>query len=589
MGLFPQSFIGDLRMQADLVQVIEQYVPLKRAGSGYKGLCPFHGEKTPSFHVSRDRGLFHCFGCGVGGDVFKFLELQEKMAFPEAVRQLAQRFGVPVPEPEQGGERSAAAAAEREALLRMHELATHYFREQLAAPAGGRARNLLRTRGLAPSTIEALELGYAPPGRDGLTALLTRQGFPPPMLLRSGLLVERGPGRLGDRFRNRLMIPIRRESGSVVAFGGRASEDGQQPKYLNSPETPIYSKSRTLYGLHHAKATIRRLGYAVIVEGYFDFAQATQAGVTPVVASCGTALTGPQAHLLHRFTDKVVISFDPDVAGHGAAARSCDLLVGEGFQVNVAVLPEGEDPDTYIRRHGGAAYVERLRTSSPYLDYLMEQTASRLDLGRDEGRREFLNRMLAVAAKVPDAAVRDQFADRLAHKARIMEDVVRAEIRKAAAGRRTTLSVSELPQAGELRPAEVGLLWWLIREPADGFSALAELEPSDLAPLASGPILHAAQALLDWPAETAPGALVERLSTEEAEIVRNVSERPSSLAPARECAMALKRLSCERQRSEVQFEINRLQELGLAEHEREIEVLWVRKKELLQQIEALGT
>ena len=588
MGLFPQSFIDDLRMQADIVQVIEQYVPLKRAGSSFKGLCPFHGEKTPSFHVSRDRGLFHCFGCGVGGDVFKFVELQEKLSFPEAVRQLAQRFGVPVPEPEQGG-RDFPVEAEREALLKVHELATGYFREQLEGAGGSRAKSQLRARGLAAATVEALELGYAPPGRDSLTALLTRQGFPQAVLLRSGLVVEREPGRLGDRFRNRLIIPIRRDSGSVVAFGGRACEEGQQPKYLNSPETPIYSKGRTLYGLNHSKGAIRRLGYAVIVEGYFDYAQATQAGVTPVVASCGTALTPSQAHLLHRFANKVVVSFDPDVAGQGAAARSCDLLVGEGFQVNVVVLPEGEDPDTYIRRHGGAAYVERLRSSSPYLDYLMEHTASRLDLGRDEGRREFLNRMLVVAARIPDVAARDQFADRLAHKARIMEDVVRTQIRRAAAGRRTSLGASELPRAGELRPAEVGLLWSLVREPASGFSALADLEASDLAPLTSGPILRAAQALTEWPVDTAPGALAERLSTEEAEILRNAAERSSRLAPARECVRALKRLSCERQRSEVQFEIHRLQELGLTEHEREIEALWARKKELLQRIEALST
>src|SRR4030095_1911605 len=271
-----------------------------------------------------------------------------------------------------------------------------------------------------------------------------KEGLGLPLLLRSGLIVERDSGQAVDRFRGRLMIPIARDSGSVVAFGGRATGADEQPKYLTSPETFIYTKGRTLYGLHLTKKDISRLGYAVMVEGYFDFAQLVQAGITPVVASSGTALTPSQAQLLRRFTSKVILSFDPDAAGQGAAARSCELLVAEGFEVNVAVLSPGGDPDTFVRQHGRAAYMGLLKGCHTYLEYLLDRTAAAHDLNNDEGRRQFLAAMLSVAARIPDPAGRDQFGDRLAHKARITEEVVRAEVRKAAVPKRPGLTCSDL-------------------------------------------------------------------------------------------------------------------------------------------------
>lgn len=586
MGLFPPSFIQDLRSQADIVRVVEERVPLKKAGASYRGLCPFHSEKTPSFHVHAEKGVFHCFGCGVGGDVFKFVELYDKLSFPEAVRTLAQRAGMPVPEPEDA-RRDAAAEAEREALLKIHEVAAQYFRDALASPAGGRARRQLRDRDVTDETIEQLALGYAPATREGLTSLLLKRGFPLPTIVRSGLVVERDSGEKIDRFRNRLMVPICRDTGSVIAFGGRAMESDQQPKYLNSPETPIYSKGRVLYGLHLSKAAIRRVGYAVLVEGYFDFAQALQGGVSAVVASCGTALTAAQAQLLRRYATKVVLSFDPDAAGQGAAVRSCDLLVGEGFQVNVAVLPAGEDPDTFVRNEGGAAYVEKLRTSRPYLEYLLDRTAETHDFRDDESRRDFLGKMLAVAARIPDAAARDQFADRLAHKAQITEEVVRAEIRKAAVARRTTVTARELPTAGTLKPAEKGLIWALMRDPRTGLAAVADLEEGDLDGLPGRSILELARSLGDWPAEGLPTGLLERLNEREAELVSAIAGEVRPPAPAPDCVRALRRLRYERERAAVQREIARLQEQGQAQAS-EIDALWQRKKELLHRLEALG-
>jgi DNA primase len=557
VALFPQPFIDEVRSAADIVTVISDYVSLRKAGTTFKGLCPFHGEKTPSFNVNRDRGFFHCFGCGVGGDVFKFIELQEKVGFTDAVRQLAQRFGIPVPELD-SNEAGRESASEREALLRMHEIAAAYFREQLEAPGGARIREYLLTeRGLTPATITTLGLGYAPPTRDALRQRLLKQGFAREMLVKSGLVTRRDDGSEVDRFRNRLMVPITRDTGSVIAFGGRALEKDQVPKYLNSPETPIYSKSRTLYGLNLTKADLRKLHFAVIVEGYFDFAQVFQAGGLPVVATCGTALTNAQAQLLRRFAAKAVLCYDPDTAGQSAAERSCELLVSEGFDVNVALLPGGVDPDTFIQKQGRDAYVAQLKHSRPYLEFLLDRGAASHDLTRDDGRREFLRRMLAVAARIPDAAARDQFADRLAHKARVTEDVIRSEIRKAAVARRTELPPDRIrANSGRLRDVERGLLWSLVHAPGSAAAALRQLEPVDIQGLTSEGILAKAIALLPLGADALPSTLMARLSTQESELMTTVASlEQAPILDLDMCVRDLQLARIERQLAEIQRQL----------------------------------
>jgi DNA primase len=582
MALVPHSFIDDLRNRADIVQVVQDYVPLKKAGATWKGLCPFHGEKTPSFHVNPDKGLFYCFGCQAGGDVFKFVELQEKVGFQDAVRLVAHKFGMTVPEADGA---SDTDSVERETLLKIHEAATARFREHLASAAGTRARQQLAARGIGRETIDRLGLGYALPSRDALKTWLVQRGFDLPLLVRSGLVVRREDNQTVDRFRGRLMIPICRDSGSVVAFGGRAMEADQQPKYLNSPETPIYSKSRTLYGLHLTKADIRRVGYVVLVEGYFDFAQALQAGVLAVVASCGTALTVQQAHLLRRFSAKVVLSYDPDAAGQGAAERSSLLLVQEGFLVNVALLPPGDDPDGFIRKQGVGAYMERIKASRPYLEYLIDRAAEGRDFGSDEVRREFLNRLLPVAAQIPDAAGRDQFADRLAHKARITEDVVRSEIRKAAVERRTTVTARELPSFGKVRPAERGLIWALFHDDDGVREALGSLVAEDFETLLTRRILEVAQSLHESGIEDVPSALLARLNSEEARLVAGIAAEPAQPVPAAESAAELRLLRFERERAGLQREIERWQAGG--ESGEQLEVLLQRKVELSREINRL--
>jgi DNA primase len=376
------------------------------------------------------------------------------------------------------------------------------------------------------------------------------------------------------------MIPICRDTGSVIAFGGRSMDADQVPKYLNSPETPIYSKGRTLYGLNLAKAAIRLRGFAILVEGYFDFAQVYQGGYEGVVASCGTALTPQQAQQLRRFTSRIVLSFDPDAAGQGATAKSCEMLVAEGFDVNVAILPPGEDPDVFIRRHGKAAYAEVLKQSRPYLEYLLDRVSAAHDLTNDEGRVRFVGEMLPIAARIPDVAMRDRFADRIAFKARVTDEVIRAEIRKAAVQKQGTVAIRrEIPAFGQVTKAEKGLIWWLIHDPEPALTTLASLEPADFEGLASRPVLDLARKLNEDKGFS-PSVLLERLTMGEAQLVTSVaSESEPPTLSIEFCARAVRKARYERERALVQREIERLQNDGSAA-DHDVMLLLARKGDL---------
>ncbi len=586
MARYPSSFITDLKMQADILRVIQEVVPLRKAGSSYKGLCPFHSEKTPSFNVHPDKGFFHCFGCSTGGDVLKFIELYEKLSFPEAVKSLAQRFGVQLPETEDP-EHDRAVEAEREALLKVHELAADYFREALAAPSGAGARAYLEKRDIEPATTRRLGLGCTPPRRDGLTQHLLDAGQPIELLRKSGLVTESDGRPPIDRFRQRLIIPICRETGSVIAFGGRALGGGQQVKYINSPETTLYAKGRTLYGLHLAKQAIRQRGFAVLVEGYFDLAQALQAGIAPVVATCGTALTDRQAKVLRRFCAKVLLSFDPDAAGAGASARSGELLIGAGFQVNVVRLPEGEDPDTAIREHGGGYYVERLRRSTPYLDYVLERAAGSRNLTRESQRTAFVNEMRSVAARIPDAVARDQFADRIAHRAGATEAVVRDAIRQEIAGRRPdALGAPSSAAPRDPQESEKGLIWAVMHRTEAAQRVLLNLEPAHFEGLRTASILEVAHSLASVPADGMPGTMLERLTEEETALVNAIADIEVPPAGVEDCGDELRRRRHKRDLAAVQEEIDRRQRDGAPGAVDD--TLLAHKLELLRRLDALA-
>jgi DNA primase len=364
--------------------------------------------------------------------------------------------------------------------------------------------------------------------------------------------------------------------------------DDQVPKYLNSPETPLYTKGRVLYGLHLSKHAIRKAGSVVMMEGYFDVVQAWQGGVTHVVASSGTALTQAQAQTLRRFASKVVLSFDADGAGQNAAAKSGDLLVAEGFQVSVALLPEGEDPDTFVRRYGGDAYRQKVDEARPYLDFVLDRAAARHNVKDPTGRVAFLNEMLVVAARIPEALARDQFADRLAHRAQVGEETVRQEIRKAAVTKQETLpdTARRASMPGMTR-AERELIVGVMTTPREALLAMDALEEADLEPLRTARLLRLVLTLDVPDPEQLPGQVLAGLTEEERRWVTGLTMSAGVVATPESCVRAIHAMRLERERASVQREIDQLQEAGGAANTQRIMVLWEQKKALLERIEAL--
>jgi DNA primase len=443
------SQIDQVRTAADIVKIVGDYVKLRKAGANFMGLCPFHQEKTPSFAVHPVKQIFHCFGCGVGGDVFKFVMLIENLPFPEALRRVAEKVGVRLAETA-GDETYDANTKLRAGLLKIHEIAAKFFAAQLGGTTEGRlARAYLTDRGMTDEVVGRFRLGYAPGDGQGLVRHLTGlaaqagAGFEAAGLDKSGLvLFDAERQRPYDRFRRRIIFPIANESGKVVAFAGRALGD-EQPKYLNSPETAIYTKSRLLYHLDRAGQAIRKLDYAILVEGYMDCITVAASGVENVVASCGTSLTEGQIRLLARYSRRVVVNYDPDSAGMAATERSLALLLEGGFEAKVLALPAGLDPDAFIRKQGAAAYRELLASAPSYLDYLTERAVTTHDVGTPEGKVAAANAVLPYLVKVPNPMLRAELAGRLAERLRLDGRLLRDELRRAAGEGRGEVRVRE--------------------------------------------------------------------------------------------------------------------------------------------------
>src|SRR2546425_5473044 len=371
------SFADRVQQQADIVRVVGEYVRLKKSGQNFTGLCPFHAEKSPSFAVHPTKQIYHCFGCGVGGDVFKFVMEMEKCAFPEAIRIVAEKCGIAVPRQKERSPEERKENQQRAVLIEMHREAQTFFVKQVEGTLEGKAaRAYLEDRGLDKDAVTRFGIGYAPSGGDELLRHL-KSKYNEKLLVESGLISrEQQGGRLFYRFRRRITFPILNESGEIVAFGCRALGD-DQPKYLNSPETPIYSKSNVLYHLDRAKEGIRRQDFAILVEGYMDAIAVARAGISNVVASCGTSLAEQQIKLLARFTRRVVVNYDPDAAGQSATERSLSLLPQQDFEVRVLALPpvgdKKADPDLFIREKGVEEYTTLLKKAPPYVAYLIER------------------------------------------------------------------------------------------------------------------------------------------------------------------------------------------------------------------------
>lgn len=471
-----------VKQQADIVRIIGDYIKLKKAGAqNYSGLCPFHGEKTPSFSVHATRQFYHCFGCGVSGDVFSFVQKIENITFPESVRLVAQKLGIPLPKVTYSSPEEARAGKLRAQLFDIQERAAAFFQECLKRPEGARAREYLLGRGLDEKTITDFRIGYAPDSGFLLRDRVAGE-FSEEVQRESGLFSwkqedstkiprsARDDSEFGEpeassqkpearqamysKFRNRVMFPISNDAGKIIAFTGRtlAADEKSGPKYLNSPETGIYSKSRVLFNLDHAKEAIRKLDYAILVEGQMDCISVYAAGFHNVIASSGTAFTEIQAKLLGRFSKNAVVNFDPDTAGANATERTLGLLVEEEFNIKVLTLEQGFDPDLYIRRKGKDAYGEALRSSQKYFDYLIERARTHFQVRSPEGKVKAVNYLLPHIQRVPSRIVRDELSQEIAQKLGIDSAVLRQELRHVAAQR--SAATVKAPAEAQITDAE---------------------------------------------------------------------------------------------------------------------------------------
>jgi len=528
---FASDFAQTLKQQADIVRIVGGYISLRKSGAqNYSGLCPFHKEKSPSFSVHAARQFYHCFGCQASGDVFSFVQKIENITFPEAVRAVAQKLGVPMPKQAFSTEAEAKDARLRTALLEIHERASGFFQECLRRPEGARAREYLAGRGLSEETIRQFRIGFAPDSGFLLRDRLKGE-FGEEVLRESGLFSwkesrqpsavsgqesregrenSRGHDREGhdlgrsekavppgeaasaargfptdqrpttndapksqnsnavsamySKFRNRVTFPIANESGRVIAFTGRtlSTDEKAGPKYLNSPETPIYSKSRVLFNLHQAKEAIRALNYVIMVEGQMDCISVFAAGFHNVIASSGTAFTAAQAALLGRFSKQAVVNFDPDAAGAKATERTLGLLVEEEFDIRVLTLEAGLDPDLFVRRKGKEAYSAALKNSQKYFDYLIERARQQFPVRSAEGKHKALNYLLPHIQRVPSRIIRDSVAEEIAQKLNIDSAVLRQELKHAAVSRKS--ATVKPPTEAQITDAEKILIRALASE-----------------------------------------------------------------------------------------------------------------------------
>jgi DNA primase len=536
-GGYAPHLLDEIRSRVDLVDLVGQFVNLKRAGENWKALCPFHAEKTPSFTVNPKRGIFHCFGCGAGGDAFSFLMRQDRLSFPEAVRALAQRAGVDLPSA-RGSHGTGEPDGKTEALLRAMALAAQFYEEALwSRPEGERARRYLETRGISPDVARRFGVGYAPEGWDHLLTVLTGESIAEEVIVQAGLALPRQTGSgCYDRFRGRLLFPIRDHQARVIAFGGRAMGN-EEPKYLNSPETPLYVKGRTLYALDLAKSAMREKNRGLIVEGYVDCLMAHQHGFTETVAALGTAFTPAQLGLLRRYADEVITFFDADAAGQKASSRAEEMMDSfmeiqdlgwtvartGGFEkpgsppVKVALLPAGHDPDSFLRAEGAAAFHERIAEARSILSYVMEKALAEEEMATARGRAAAHARAALILSKVPNAAEATSLAREAALRLGVDPTQLWIEAQRLQgslrAGGARSFDTGATPNNAETpRPSahERDLMAFLLQVPEARSELLQTLEAEDL----THPGLRALVAALKGRPDVAPETLMAALEGE---------------------------------------------------------------------------
>ena len=571
-----------VRAAADLFEVVSEYVALKKSGARWRGLCPFHQEKTPSFYVDPDKQLYYCFGCSSGGDVFKFLMLYEKLEFPEALRSLASRYNVTLPEA------TRPEVSEKQRVVGLNRQAMGFFHDQLLRPSGERARRYLASRGIRREVAERFVLGYAPEGWTALKDHLGRAaGGAETLALAAGLLAKKEEtGRTYDRFRDRVIFPIVNLTEDVIGFGGRVLGEGE-PKYLNSPDSPAFNKGENLYALPFAKDAIRKSGFAILVEGYMDAIALQTAGVEQVVATLGTGFTPGHVRLLKRFTESVVVNFDPDVAGRQAARRSIETLLENGFEVKVVALPPGKDPDRYVRDEGVERYRERVNGALPYVEYLTREVAGRVDLGGAQGKVKALNEVLPFLARMDNPVRRAAQVEMLASVLGIEDRLVLQELKEAVRDRRKEVGGRAASALRAQKPgseSEAVLVRALLDDGAVRSALLPEVEDADLASTRVLEIVRAVRRLSDAGEDVTYPRVASEVGDAAREALQSIAAAahpPATVEGGRGC---LRTLRAERLRQETKELTKRIIKASGEEYS----ALALRKLALQKQIEALG-
>jgi DNA primase len=565
-GSIPDETVRRIQEHIDIVDLVSHYLTLRKQGQNYVGLCPFHHEKTPSFVVSPAKQLFHCFGCGVGGDVFGFLMKADSLSFPEAIRTLGERAGISIPQPSAPA-KDPLEVSSQESLLKIQQAAADYYHDLLLNHPGSKnARDYLKHRGVQPETVKNFMLGYALPLWDGLLKHLQGRGCSPGEIEKAGLAILREDGKGHyDRFRERIIFPIRNLQGKIIAFGGRifgtVAQDTSLPKYMNSPETPLYTKGHHLFGLDRARSGVTQTGNLMIVEGYLDTLAAHQAGFQNAAATLGTALTLEHLHLIRRFARNVILVFDPDLAGVRAALRTVDLFMSSGVHAQVVTLPQGEDPDSFIKNHGSAAFQDLLSKSVGLLDFALQQIVSNASKKTIEEKLRIVEEVLPILAKIPNHVERSHYLKWVADQLGVQERDLGMELARSLKQSKKVPKQEPFltPRVAPQFPAEEEMLLKLLLQGRVNVSVLQDrVQSGDFSDPRLGQLFTLAQATAQEGGKVQLRELLKE-TPPDSDINHLVS------------AWSLQELSCENYEKTAQDCVQKLYEKRFARENREIE------------------
>ncbi len=596
---FPQTFIDDLRRQADIVRVIQDYVSLKKKGANWMACCPFHQEKTPSFSVNPSKDIFYCFGCAKGGSVFNFVMEIERVTFPEAVRIVAEKANVALPAMVED-KKFEARKKESDEVIELNSWALAWWEAQLGenSKEAGAAREYLEGRGIMDETRKAFRLGYAPDSWDALSSHLKQRGATSAQIEKSGLVVKKDAGGFYDRFRGRLIFPVMDAQGRAVAFGGRTLDPQGEPKYLNSPETSAYTKGRHLFGLNVTRDEIRRRKFVILVEGYLDLIIPYQAGVRNCVASLGTALTPEQAKLMGRFARRVVVNYDGDSAGVKAAKRAIETLLAEDFEIKVLVLPDGADPDEFIRTHGAEAYHERRGKALPHIQFVLDQAVRDRNLHLPEHKRVAVDETLPFIRAIRNGLQKREYFDIAMDMLRVNPESRREYWQSIKTGVIPDQKPTP-PKTVQLTIAEQQLLELLTYDAELRRQILPLMEAADYEGLPSASIFRALMELDEAGQPVDFDSLIAKVGEDE-ELNRLVTllwwSEPQraegeavddSLAVAQSCVNALRLMKVERRIEELGVELATAERAGDTERQDKLAseyMEWARRKKQMQEV-----